>query len=170
MPWTMDDYPDSLKNLNEVTRKKAIDMANAMVEEQKYEEGRAIAIATAQAEKWYDDASKQEREEYLKEGDPTTHSDDSNKKKSNDSKQGKQSNKKKSGSQSGSNGKALEVISHEDGWAVQQEGKKSPDKTFGKKEEAVDYAKKEAEKKEVEAKIYKENGDLQEQHSYSDEN
>ena len=28
MPWTMDDHPQSLKNLDELERKKAIDIAN----------------------------------------------------------------------------------------------------------------------------------------------
>lgn len=51
MPWTYDDYPASMKNLTPQVRHKAIDMANAMLEEG-YQEGRAIAIATAQAEKW----------------------------------------------------------------------------------------------------------------------
>jgi hypothetical protein len=39
-------------NLTPEVRHKAIDIANALVREDKYEEGRAIAIATAQAEKW----------------------------------------------------------------------------------------------------------------------
>lgn len=52
MPWSKTDYPASMKNLRADVRQKAIDIANALVEEDKYEEGRAIAIATAQAEKW----------------------------------------------------------------------------------------------------------------------
>jgi len=51
MPWSKNDYPASMKNLTSKVRQKAIDIANALVNE-KYEEGRAIAIATAQAEKW----------------------------------------------------------------------------------------------------------------------
>jgi uncharacterized protein YdaT len=41
-----------MRNLTAEVRHKAIDIANALVREDKYEEGRAIAIATAQAEKW----------------------------------------------------------------------------------------------------------------------
>lgn len=51
MPWSKTDYPASMKNLTAEVRQKAIDIANALLEE-KYEEGRAIAVATAQAEKW----------------------------------------------------------------------------------------------------------------------
>ncbi|MBS2969256.1 DUF2188 domain-containing protein [Metabacillus sp. KIGAM252] len=53
MPWSKQDYPDSMKNLPDKTREKAIGIANALLEED-YEEGRAIAIATSQAEKWAD--------------------------------------------------------------------------------------------------------------------
>lgn len=51
MPWSNQNYPASMKNLTTKVRHKAIEIANALVEEH-YEEGRAIAIATAQAEKW----------------------------------------------------------------------------------------------------------------------
>jgi uncharacterized protein YdaT len=56
MPWTQNDYPDSMKNLGEKTRNKAIEIANALLEDD-YEEGRAIPIAIAQAEKWSDNHS-----------------------------------------------------------------------------------------------------------------
>ncbi len=49
MPWTRDDYPDSMKNLDPEVREKAIEIANTLVEEEGYEEGRAIAIAQSQA-------------------------------------------------------------------------------------------------------------------------
>ncbi len=51
MPWTTNDYPDSLQNLNENVREKAIEIANALVDDG-YGEGRAISIATAQAKDW----------------------------------------------------------------------------------------------------------------------
>ncbi|MEB3357203.1 MAG: DUF2188 domain-containing protein [Synechococcales bacterium] len=51
MPWTYSDYPASMKNLATEARHKAIDIANALLNEG-YEEQRSIAIATAQAEKW----------------------------------------------------------------------------------------------------------------------
>ncbi|WP_416674490.1 DUF2188 domain-containing protein [Egbenema bharatensis] len=58
MPWTYDDYPNSLKNLTAEVRRKAIDIANALLDDG-YEEGRSIAIATAQAEKWAKRRNKQ---------------------------------------------------------------------------------------------------------------
>ena len=33
MPWTEKDYPDSWKNFDPETRRKAIDIANAMIKE-----------------------------------------------------------------------------------------------------------------------------------------
>jgi len=52
MPWSDQDYPASMGNLTGEVRHKAIEVANALCREEDYEEGRAIAIATAQAEKW----------------------------------------------------------------------------------------------------------------------
>jgi uncharacterized protein YdaT len=51
MPWTKQNYPESMKNLMAPVRNKAIDIANALLRDGR-EEGSAIAIATAQAEKW----------------------------------------------------------------------------------------------------------------------
>lgn len=51
MPWNKKDYPDSMKNLTKPVKEKAIEIANALVDED-YEEGRAISIAIAQAKKW----------------------------------------------------------------------------------------------------------------------
>jgi len=50
MPWNRNNYPDSMKNLDEEVRIKAIEIANALLEDN-YEEGRAISIATSQARK-----------------------------------------------------------------------------------------------------------------------
>lgn len=51
MPWSEHNYPASLKNLTPAARNKAIEIANALLEDG-YPEGRAIAIATAQAKRW----------------------------------------------------------------------------------------------------------------------
>jgi len=51
MPWSEQHYPVSMKNLTPEVRGKAIEIANALLEDG-YEEGRAIAIGTAQAEEW----------------------------------------------------------------------------------------------------------------------
>ncbi|PSN13653.1 hypothetical protein C7293_15115 [filamentous cyanobacterium CCT1] len=58
MPWTYDSYPTSMKNLTAEVRRKAIDIANALLGDG-YEDGQAIAIATAQAEKWAKRRDKQ---------------------------------------------------------------------------------------------------------------
>lgn len=50
MPWDTQDYPSSLKNLDTAVKKKAIDIANSMIDEG-YDEGQAIPIATEQAKK-----------------------------------------------------------------------------------------------------------------------
>ncbi|MBS4200150.1 DUF2188 domain-containing protein [Bacillus sp. FJAT-49732] len=62
MPWSKNDYPDSMKNLPGHLRNKAIDIANALVEDNK-DEARAIAIGIAQARKYYED-DNHERPEY----------------------------------------------------------------------------------------------------------
>ncbi|NHN31826.1 hypothetical protein [Paenibacillus agricola] len=60
MPWRKNDYPVSMKNLSPRIREKAVEIANALLKDG-YEEGRAIAIATAKAKEW--------DEEHPKEGD-----------------------------------------------------------------------------------------------------
>jgi uncharacterized protein YdaT len=50
MPWTKKDYPNSMKNLPEDVRNKAIEIANALLKEG-YDEDRAIPIGISQAEK-----------------------------------------------------------------------------------------------------------------------
>jgi uncharacterized protein YdaT len=52
MPWTKTDYPDSMKNLDKKVREKAIEIANALVSEEKMEDGRAIPIAISKAKEW----------------------------------------------------------------------------------------------------------------------
>src|SRR5690625_3978335 len=122
MPWNMDDYPSSLKNFNKATKKKAIDIANALVDEG-YNENRAIPIATEQAKKWYDNVSKNERENYVQNEDPT-------KRKSNNHSRPELLDKEEM------------VIPHGDKWAVQSKGAKKPTKIFDYKEGAIDYGKK----------------------------
>lgn len=51
MPWNEAYYPPSMRNLPLVVRLKAIEIANALLEEG-YEEGMAIRIAIAKAKEW----------------------------------------------------------------------------------------------------------------------
>lgn len=63
MPWNMQDYPESLKNFDPLIRKKAIDIANALLQ-QGYSDDRAIPIATEQAKKWHENASDKDKKEF----------------------------------------------------------------------------------------------------------
>ena len=51
MPWTSDYFPVSMKHLAPHVRQKAIDIANALLEEG-MDEGKAIRIAIAKAKEW----------------------------------------------------------------------------------------------------------------------
>jgi uncharacterized protein YdaT len=52
MPWTKKDYPDSMKDLPVVVRNKAIEIGNALIEEEYLEEGIAITTAIRRAKDW----------------------------------------------------------------------------------------------------------------------
>lgn len=51
MPWRSDDYPASMKNLSPRVRRKAIDIANALLDDG-MDDGLAIRIAIARAKDW----------------------------------------------------------------------------------------------------------------------
>ena len=51
MPWTVNQFPPSLKNLPPRVREKAVEIANALLAEGN-DEGKSIAIATAKAKEW----------------------------------------------------------------------------------------------------------------------
>ncbi|GAB3790945.1 DUF2188 domain-containing protein [Virgibacillus kimchii] len=144
MPWTLNDYPSSMKNLNEAAKKKAIDIANSMVDEG-YDEGRAIPIAIEQAKEWRENASKSEIEEYKKSGKPTKRSE--------------------TGKNHENNPERLEeaqhVVAHGDGWAVQSSNAKKPSKVYKNKQDAVDRAKEVAKNKGTSLKVFKKDGTLQ---------
>lgn len=69
MPWNMQDYPDSLKNFNEVERKKIIEIMNAM-EASGYKEEDLIPIAIQQGKEWYQNASDTEIAAFKKQANP----------------------------------------------------------------------------------------------------
>ena len=142
MPWDMKDYPDSMKNMDPLLRKKAIDIANAL-EAQGYNDGRAIPIAHARAHEWFDDASEDELKEYDNAPDP----------------------KKDDDHETTANTDLLDndvkVFYEEDVWKVQTVGAERPDQTFEYKDDAVKRAEEMAENKESKVVIYKQDGDLQ---------
>ena len=51
MPWTETTYPVSMKNLDPEVRRKAIEIANALLEAGR-PEGQAIRIAISRAKQW----------------------------------------------------------------------------------------------------------------------
>lgn len=57
MPWSEDKYPISMKNLTAEVRRKAVEIANALLADGMSED-RAIPIATAKAEEWAEKRDK----------------------------------------------------------------------------------------------------------------
>jgi uncharacterized protein YdaT len=51
VPWSETYFPPSMVNLPPLVRAKAIEIANALLA-QRYDEGKAIRIAIAQAKRW----------------------------------------------------------------------------------------------------------------------
>jgi len=152
MVWTLEDYPSSMKKLNSITRKKAIDIANAMIDEG-YKEGDAIPISIEQARKWRGNASEEDIEQFRSYGKVTTRS--------------------KEGQKYDSNPERMEeaevVRPHDEGWAVESEGAQKPSNVFDTKDEAVKRAKEIAENKGTSVTVYKRDGTIQEKHAYVNE-
>lgn len=147
MPWNTKDYPDSMKNLKPLVRKKAIDIANAL-EEEGYDEDRLIPIAQSQAEKWYEDASDKEKKEFEKEEPP------------------KKSDKHEETGNPDLIDNDVEVFYEDEVWKVLTKGAKRPDRTFDHKDKAVEHAEKVTKNKKSTLYIYKQNGDLQDKKSF----
>jgi uncharacterized protein YdaT len=150
MPWNMKDYPASMKNLDPLVRKKAIDIANALLDDG-YPDDRAIPIATSQAEKWYDDASAEEKKDFQKVKAPQkndAHEHDKNAKKLMNA--------------------DVEVKYEDDEWLVISEKASRASDTFSKKEDAVARAKEIAKNKQSSVKVYKQDGKLQDTFDYSE--
>lgn len=53
MPWSVGDYPSSMKNLDPKVLRKAIDIANAVLEETG-DEGRAVSVGIAKAKEFFE--------------------------------------------------------------------------------------------------------------------
>lgn len=150
MSWNMNDYPNSLKNLSFVVRKKAIDIANAMVDEG-YDETRAIPIATQQAKEWHENANQDEIHEFEEQGDPTERTDE--------------------GDQYESRPEMLDkgehVAPHDNGWAVQSEDAKQPSDVFDTKSAAVKRGKEIARNKGTGLTLHRKDGTIEDHISYN---
>ena len=53
MPWSAGDYPSAMKNLDPKVRRKAIEIANAVLEETG-DDGRAISVGIAKAKEFFE--------------------------------------------------------------------------------------------------------------------
>ncbi|WP_347861367.1 DUF2188 domain-containing protein [Salimicrobium sp. PL1-032A] len=151
MPWDTQDYPDSLKNLDTAEKKKAITIANAMLDEG-YPESRALPIATEQAKEWYENASEEEISEVKNMTDGQLRSRDED-------------------NPGSSRPELLEqgehVLSHERGWAVKAQDAKQPSDVYERKEDAVERAKEIAENKSTNVIIHRKDGTIQQNISYN---
>ena len=149
MVWTMRDYPSSMKNLDKVVRKKAIDIANSMLDEG-YEEGRAIPIAIEQAKEWHNNADQGEIRNYENSGEPTQCSKEGKKQTNNPERLGE----------------GQEVYKHEEGWAVASSGAKQASEVLDTKEEAVKRAIEIAKNKGTSLTVYRADGKIEEKRNY----
>jgi uncharacterized protein YdaT len=141
MPWTKKDYPDSMKNLPEKVRNKAIEIANALLEERDMEEGIVIATAISRAKDWaVEHGMKAEEPSKSRISDVKQHGED------------------------------RYVIPHGDEWAVKVEGKKKAEKVFSSKTEAVKKAKREARKANASLTIQKKTGKVEKRVSFNPNN
>src|SRR5699024_6089267 len=117
MAWNLEDYPVSMKNLEHLVRKKAIDIANALLEEG-YPDDRAIPIATRQAQEWYDNASQKEKDSFSHEKRP------------------QKSDQHQVSENSGKLLSADVIVNYQDDhWQVISQNAKRPDQTFATKEQ-----------------------------------
>lgn len=141
MPWTKKDYPNSMKNLPEDVRNKAIEIGNALIEEEKMEEGIAIATAISRAKDWAAEHGKKiENPEKPHITDVKEH------------------------------GMDRVVIPYENEWAIKIEGRAKVEQVFHTKQEAVKQARKEAKKFNGSLTIQRKTGKVEKRISYNPKN
>src|SRR5699024_8830847 len=132
--------------LNQAEKKKAIDIANALVDEG-YDESRAIPIATKQAEEWYENASEQERKEYLEQDKPTE--------------QHKKYTRRPELME-----KEQLVSPDRSKCTVRSKDAKKADKVFDRKDEAIEYGKSIAENQGTKLKVYRQDETLEKTYDF----
>lgn len=139
MPWTKSDYPDSMKNLPAGVRNKAIDIANALLDEKDMNEGIAIATAISRAKDWAANRGKKtDNPEKSRISDVKKHGED------------------------------RYVVPYEGSkWAIKVEGEKKVEKVFPSKKEAVSKAREEAKKSNGALTIQKKTGQVEKRISYN---
>lgn len=137
MPWDLNDYPSSFKNFEPLLKKKAVEIANALVSEG-YPDDRAIPIAISQAKKWLDEATETEKAAFKKEADPKKTDKHSSKKVNTDLLDND-----------------VLVYYKEDRWYVQTKHADKAVDSFETKEQAMERAKEIAENKDSKVIAYK---------------
>ncbi|EGP5020683.1 hypothetical protein CUM68_04130 [Enterococcus faecium] len=148
MPWNMKDFPASMKNLDKLTRKKAIDIANALLDEG-YPDSRAIPIAIDQAKEWYENASESERRTFEKEKNPS------------------KSDKHDTNPHAGKLLDSDVIVEYaEEQWIVKSKGAKKASNHFDTKKEAIEKGKQVAQNKESTLVIYKKDGTKEKEIDY----
>jgi len=138
MPWTNKSFPDSMKNLPAEVRRKSIEIANALLEESKMNEGIAIATAISRAKDWAANRGKKTRGRVGRSTDVKQHGQD-----------------------------RYVIPYHEHEWAIRTEKSKRVEKVFSSKSEAVKQARKEARKANASLTIQKRDGRVQQRVSYN---
>lgn len=155
MPWNKNDYPVSMKNLKPRIRHKAIDIANALLDDG-YEEGRAIAIATAKAEEWDENHPDHK-------GSDSDSSSHTSSKKQDKSPSSESSSRDRRHSEPVSSSKShhnIHVVPTETGWAIKQEGTSDYHSTYDTKVEAVKAAKAWSTEQHIRAIIHNQDGQI----------
>ncbi|MGZ3901313.1 MAG: DUF2188 domain-containing protein [Bacteroidia bacterium] len=141
MPWTKTNYPDSMKSLPVEVRNKAIEIGNALLDEEKMEEGIAIATAISRAKDWAAQRDKKtEDPEKSKITEVKLHGYD------------------------------RYVIPFENKWAIKIEGRENVEKTFNLKKDAVQHAREEAKKENGTLTIHRKTGKVERKISYNPKN
>ena len=140
MPWTNRSYPVSMKNLPKAVREKAIEIANALLDDTKVDDGIAIATAISRAKDWGVNHGKDTRST-------------SSESRTTDVKV---------------HGADQYIVPHKnDSWAVKKEGAKRVQKTFKKKQEAVKVARKKAQASNASVTIQTKKGKVERRISYN---
>jgi uncharacterized protein YdaT len=139
MPWTNRSYPAAMKNLPKAVREKAVEIANALLDETRMDEGIAIATAISRAKDW---AANRGKEIGNLAGSRST-----------DVKE---------------HGADQYVVPYkEDSWAVKKEGSKRVQKVFKKKQEAVKVARKKARSSNASLTVQSKKGKVERRVSYN---
>ena len=140
MPWTKKDYPSSMKNLLREVKDKAIEIANALLEDKNMAEGIAIATAISRAKDWAANRGKP-----ISSRNASSRSTDVKK-----------------------HGQDRYVTPYEENkWAVKVEGTKKVEKVFDNKQEAVKQGRAKAKKANASLTVQKRTGKVEKRVSYN---